>query len=94
VNSGNFMPGPGRRPAGMTTIVVQVDSGGCTSASDFRVDVDARGDGNEIRIVRLRPDLCEMYLPEGEEVQILAPFVGFNNVFIANPLRVTDRTTH
>lgn len=100
--TGDFMPRigiPGFPVGGLdrpfTVITAQVDSNGCTDESSFRVDARRVAQGVQLTIVRIRPDHCRAFFPEGTEVQLTTPVVGFGDqVFIGNPVRVTDSTTH
>ena len=96
VQEGDFMPPlpPGSTGKPATTLTVQVDSNGCTDAKDFVVKTSSTPQGEKLAIVRVRPDTCRGYFPEGVEVQLTTGIVGFGKLFVANPVRVEDRTTH
>lgn len=92
---GNFMPPvqPGMVPIAFLT--VQVNSGGCTSASDFVVSTMPVDNGLQLSVIRTKPDLCEAFIRDGKEVQLRVPVRNLReNIYIANPLRVNDRTSH
>ena len=93
---GDFMPGPGFRPHNpLTVLKVQVDSNGCTDAEDFKVVVTDAIGGKQVSIIRVKPDLCRAFFPQGTEVELTTGFVGFGQkVFLANPVRLEDNTTH
>ena len=93
---GDFMPGPGFIPRNpLTLIKAQVPSNGCTSAESFKVvSKDILG-GKLLSIVRVKPDLCRAFFPEGTEVELTTEVVGFGQtVAFANPIRIDDQTTH
>ena len=49
-------------------IEIQVASGGCTRKEDFRVEIDKGVTGQppwRLHFIRLRPDECKAFLPEG-----------------------------
>jgi len=96
VLEGDFMPplpeGSTGKP--LTTITFQANSNGCTDANSFQAQVTQTPNGQKLAIVRLRPDHCRAYFPEGKEIVLSTSVVGFGKLFIANPLRVTDHTTH
>lgn len=94
---GDFMPPlpPGSSELPAAVLTVQVDSSGCTDEASFRVDKRVVAGGLQLKIVRIRPDICRAFFPEGTEVKLTVPDVGFtDNLFIANPMRVVDNTTH
>ena len=94
---GNFMPPlpPGSSTEPLTEITAQVDSNGCTDATSFRVDVQDVLGGQKVTLVRIRPDHCRAFFPEGKEVTVRTGQVRFGSqVFIGNPVRLTDSTTH
>ena len=65
---------------------VRVYSGGCTTAKDFRVDVEEKRGASLVRITRLKGDYCKA-LTSGLEVRLAAP--GINTArptLVANPL--------
>ena len=97
VRSGNRMPlliNPGEEtPARQddVTLQVRVQSGGCTSSEDFRVDTTVRGSVATIKIVRLKQDFCEAYLPEGTNVQLSTKLpASASKLKIANPSLVIE----
>ncbi len=48
-------------------IVFQVASNGCTQKSDFKIDV-MESDPLQLRLIRVRPDPCDAYVPLGERI--------------------------
>lgn len=48
-------------------IVFQVASNGCTQKSDFKVDV-MESFPLQLRLIRVRPDPCDAYVPLGERI--------------------------
>ena len=96
VLEGDFMPPlpPGSSGKPMTTLTVQVDSNGCTKSEDFRIQVSPTAQGQKLAIIRIRPDTCRAFFPEGTEVELMTGAAGFGSLLVANPLRVEDRTTH
>jgi len=96
VLEGDFMPPlpPGSTGKPFTTLTVQVDTNGCTDAEDFVVQVAPTSNGEKVSIVRVNKDTCRGYFPEGIELKLTTGEVGFGQVFVANPVRVENRTTH
>jgi len=96
VLEGDFMPPLPEGSTGMplTTITFQANSNGCTDADSFQAKVAQTPNGQKLSIVRLRPDHCRAFFPQGTEVVLRTGVVGFGKLFIANPIRVTDHTTH
>jgi len=96
VLEGDFMPplpeGSTGKP--LTTITFQANSNGCTYPNSFQAQVTQTPNGQKLSIVRLRPDHCRAFFPEGREIVLRTEVVGFGKLFIANPIRVTDQTTH
>lgn len=92
---GDFMPpiiGSGQP---LTVLTVQVDSNGCTTAEDFRVLAEDVADGKQLTLIRVRPDTCRGYFPQGREIKLTTDAVSFGEeIFIANPVRFQDNTSH
>jgi len=107
VQSGNLMPGPGKRFVVTTTIGFRVVSNGCTEAKDFSLKTFQTPRGQEVLLERTREDTCEAapHLVSIELstsglrwVQVVINSKGkskvLNPVYLANPLRVKDETVH
>lgn len=92
---GDFMPpvvGSGRP---LTVLTLQVDSNGCTTAEDFTVTAREVLGGKQLTIFRLIPDTCRGYFPQGREIKLTTDAVAFGEeIFIANPVRFDDNTSH
>lgn len=94
---GNFMPPlpPGGTLEPLAEITAQVSSNGCTDATSFRVDVQDVLGGQKVTLVRVRPDHCRAFFPEGTEITVRTHKIRFGSeVFLGNPVRVNDSTTH
>lgn len=94
---GDFMPPlpPGSSTLPTSVLTVQVYSGGCTRAEDFVVRSSPVMGGRRLVIERTKIDPCEAYFPEGTQIEIRVPNVGFQEkLYIANPLLVINKTTH
>lgn len=67
---------------------VNVASGGCTRAADFRVVVSPRaGGGESLRFERVRQDVCEMVAPDGTMIDLEVHGVRRGEpIFVENPL--------
>jgi hypothetical protein len=51
-------------------LIFRVATGGCTTADDFRVDVELVESGPvAISLHRLRADTCKAFIPEGVEIR-------------------------
>ena len=57
-------------------LVFRVPTGGCTSAGDFRVDVQRSGHDVRLSLARQRLDPCKGWFPEGVEISIPYGDVG------------------
>jgi hypothetical protein len=57
-------------------LVFRVETGGCTIASDFHVDVQRSGRDVSVSLDRQRPDHCKGWFPEGVEIAIPYGDVG------------------
>lgn len=53
----------------------QVRSGGCTRKAHFGVETISQKPLT-VRLLRLRPDYCEAYLPEGEKIRFTYAEIG------------------
>src|SRR6185436_18629601 len=73
---GDFMPPlpPGSSGKPGTIIVAQVNSNGCTDASSFVVTSKPVTGGQSLSIIRLKPDNCRAFFPEGIEVELTTDF--------------------
>lgn len=94
---GDFMPPlpPGAPTLPSAMLTVQVYSGGCTRAEDFVVRATPTMGGKRLAIERKKIDPCDAYLPGGVEVELHVPNVGFSEqLYIANPLMIVNKTTH
>ena len=49
-------------------LVFRVETGGCTIAEDFHVDVQRSGGEVSVSLDRQRPDHCKGWFPEGTEI--------------------------
>jgi hypothetical protein len=74
--------------SGDASVRLNVATGGCTRAADFRAVVSARGDGQSIRVERLHHDACELYAPQGTTVDVVVPGLHRGAIFVENPLFV------
>jgi len=76
--------------AGDAQVRVNVGSGGCTRASDFRVVVSPRAaGGHTLRFERLRQDVCEAFAPQGTMIDLDVHGVHRSDpIFVENPLFV------
>lgn len=99
---GNLMPvrDPKRGNPVTTTLTLNVQSGGCTKAEDFELEVEVVKNGNdddvqEVTVHRLRPDGCEAYFRDGADVQLVTKkLVHSKDIVVRNPLLVHTRFTH
>jgi hypothetical protein len=57
-------------------LVFRVPTGGCTTAQDFRVDVQRSGRDVSLSLARQRPDDCKGRFPAGIEISIPYGDVG------------------
>jgi hypothetical protein len=57
-------------------LVFRVPTGGCTTAGDFRLDVQRSGSAVSVSFARQRPDHCKGRFPEGIEIAIPYGDVG------------------
>lgn len=79
---GDFLP-----PTAVLTL--QVSSSGCTLPEHFRLLVTSVPNGKEITVIRVIPDRCRGFFPEGEEIQLSSNEIKLGDrVFVANPMRV------
>lgn len=73
-------------------LVVRVDSGGCTEAADFAVDLTPADDGwTEIALRRTDADLCKALVPDGVEVSWTLSELGVEpgaRTRLVNPTRL------
>lgn len=79
-----------------STLKVDVVSTGCTKASDFKVVVEQQGKTQQVSIIRLRPDLCEV-VAHPEEVELRTNQLRSSRQFqvkVANPLLVDLQEVH
>jgi hypothetical protein len=76
--------------AGDAQVRVNVGSGGCTRASDFRVVVSQRaGGGQTVRFERVREDVCEAFAPQGTMIDLDVHGLRRSDpIFVENPLFV------
>ncbi len=93
----NLMPviGPEGRPI-RSTLEVEVLSGGCTRAEDFKVVVKATRAGQTLDIVRTRPDFCEA-VAHRTVVTLETESLGLASsqpIKILNPLFVVEHVVH
>ena len=89
--AGDFVPGPRPARIGYTVVKAQVNSNGCTDSENFRVRVKDQGGVKQIALVRIKPDHCRAFFPEGTEVELKTEFLGWNaKVLVANPIRVEE----
>lgn len=71
------------------SLVVRVDSNGCTSASDFELAV-TDGEPAEVTLKRTKPDNCRALLAEGVELRWTYADLGLEPgapVRVLNPLK-------
>lgn len=71
-------------------VVIRVGSNGCTSASDFAVEV-ADGDVADLTFTREKPDLCKALVPDGVELRWTYQELGLASgqaVAVRNPVRL------
>lgn len=76
-----------------SSVKIQVESNGCTWKKSFVVNkqYDRNSDVMQILIVRMVPDLCEGYFPEGKTLVYSFEELGLQrgqNFQIVNPLAV------
>ena len=74
--------------SGNASLHVNVATGGCTGAGDFRVVVSARGNGQSLRIDRVKQDVCELYAPQGTTIDLPVSGLRRGTTFVENPLFV------
>lgn len=91
--SGNLMPGPVDLPKLIrSTLVVNVESGGCTEPEDFVLVVNQTEKVQEVTVVRTKPDFCEAYLPGGEDVELkTTELLAKKPIQVLNPLKVKEQ---
>ncbi len=67
-------------------ITYYVYSGGCTEKSDFEVNI-LKSSPIQLQLIRLKPDICEVYVPDGVEI-----FFGWDEVGLQKgmPFRVNN----
>ena len=67
---------------------VRVDSGGCTQPEHFTAFVEP-GETALVHLVRTQPDMCELYVPEGELLHFTWAQLGVTvgKARVVNPLR-------
>jgi hypothetical protein len=77
--------------AGDAHLRVNVGSGGCTRASDFRVVVSAPAAGRQtLRFERIGQDVCESFAPQGTVIDLdVHGLEKSDPVFVENPLFVS-----
>jgi hypothetical protein len=78
-SNGDRQPRPEAIMAFRTTgheLVFRVPTGGCTTAQDFRVDVQRSGHDVRLSLARQRPDDCKGRFPAGIEITIPYGDVG------------------
>ena len=77
--------------AGDAHVRVNVGSGGCTRASDFRVVVSSRaGGGQALRFDRIGQDVCEAFAPQGTMIDLDVHGLRKSDpIFVENPLFVS-----
>lgn len=72
-----------------TTLRINVASGGCTRADDFRLVVTQRAGDQLVHFDRLKQDLCERDDPQGSVVELTTTaIVPGKPVVVDNPLFV------
>lgn len=79
------------RPAAVTTTTLRINvaSGGCTQASDFKLTVTQRATDQVLHFDRLKQDFCEMDAPEGTTVELTTTdVVPGKPIVVDNPLFV------
>lgn len=74
-----------------SALIFRVATGGCTTADDFRVDVELV-DSRRVAITlhRLRADTCKAFIPEGVEIRFEQEALGIpagREVVVRNPFR-------
>lgn len=72
------------------SVVVRVDSNGCTQVSDFAVEV-VDDQTRELTFVREKPDHCRALVPEGVELRWTYQELGLASgeaAVVRNPLRL------
>jgi hypothetical protein len=77
--------------AGDAQLRVNVGSGGCTRATDFRVVVSARAAGGQtLRFERIGQDVCEAFAPQGTMIDLSVHGLKKSDpIFVENPLFVS-----
>jgi hypothetical protein len=94
--SGNLMPGPGRRRPVRSVLIVEAISNGCTKADDFDVQVKDTAQFQEVTLVRKNPDICDApaaKLAFDLETDRLSPSYR-KPIRVMNPLIVEERFVH
>lgn len=79
------------RPAATTTTTIRINvaSGGCTQASDFRLVVTQRASDQVLHFDRLKQDVCERDDPQGSTVELTTTaIVPGKSIVVDNPLFV------
>lgn len=72
-----------------TTVRINVASGGCTQASDFRLSVTQRASDQVLHVDRLKQDVCERDDPQGSVVELTTTvLVPGKPTVVDNPLFV------
>jgi hypothetical protein len=82
--------------ANVQGITFQVSSGGCTSESNFRIEV-FHADTVQLVLLRVVPDYCEAYFPYGTNVFFSWESMGLTDdqtVIVRNPRRPIRVHTH
>jgi hypothetical protein len=78
---------------GPVKIKLRASSGGCTKADHFKLEVTKAPNGTHLRVIRLKKDACEMYAPNGTEVEITTKDVPTGSpIFVDNPLFVGNES--
>ena len=57
---------------------LQVITGGCTSKSDFKIEVNKKTSPYRVTIRRLKPDLCKALFPEGTKLSFSRKEIGLD----------------
>ncbi|CAN5283084.1 hypothetical protein BH09MYX1_BH09MYX1_65260 [soil metagenome] len=68
---------------------INVATGGCTTAADFRIVVTQRGASQTLRLDRLRKDTCELDAPRGTRLDLsTTALIPGKPIVLENPLFV------
>lgn len=91
----DLMPGGGVRPV-YTDIKVEVISGGCTKAADFKVTVNNTRASQNVTIYRINPDPCDM-VAKPITIELSTEELALSRrspIRVMNPVLVDEKVTY